>query len=119
MKKLEGFYKGKVLNLPLGWIWQGKEFYFHDFVVNKIFGFRAIEGIVKYLDNGVVIIRYPQLGLEDTLIHIGNDIWMGELKFWKFSIYFTLQYEGTPKEIQTKPKRASERKDNQPHIEGE
>lgn len=121
MSKLYGFYKGKVLNLPLGWIWQGKSFYLFRgeyLVINKILGFWAITGKVEYLDNGTTIIKYPQLGLEDTLVHVGHGFWLGELKLWKFSIYFTL-YEGTLKKVQEKPQIIPRRKISQSPIEGD
>lgn len=121
MSKLYGFYEGKVLNLPLGWIWQGKSFYQYrgeDLVINKIVGFWAITGKVEYETNQTIIIKYPQLGLEDTLVHVGHGFWLGELKLWRFSIYFTL-YEGTPKKVQAKPQIIPRRKVSQSANEGD
>lgn len=107
MTKLTGFYRGKVLNLPLGWIWQGKKFG-DDTVINKILGFYAVTGKLKYTRGKIFYILYPG-GLEDTLIEVMPDFYLGELKLWKFTIYFTLEYEGNPKEIQTQPTRISQR----------
>lgn len=87
--RLEGFYRGKVCNLPLGWLWQGKIFD-DQVVINKILGFKLIQGDVIYCSECVIIV-YPMLGLRDTLIPVTPEFWLGILKLWKFTIYFTLR----------------------------
>ena len=90
-----GGYKGRVKG-PLGFllnrIWKGK-FFHSNTVENKILGHWMFPGYVSGKEPGLVIISYPQLGIEDHLFGPDrNGNWTGEMtRILGIKIRFTLE----------------------------
>lgn len=97
-----GTYDGEVWprpRWPAWWmLWRGKHFSrsctcdrgTHGVVANRIGPLLLIPG-ETWLDDGEVLIDYPQLGLQDRLKPVSDTLWLGRLALRGKTVWFTLE----------------------------
>jgi len=73
-----------------GSVWAGKVFGSDATVMNRILGHLFITGRVR-LEHDEVVIDYPQLRVQDRLRPVTPLLYLGSMKVWRTSVYFTLE----------------------------